>query len=292
MITDRFDALTRDLFTDSSRRGVLRTFLGSVVAFAGVASVDVSAADARKKKRKKKCKGGKKKCGKKCVDLQNDAANCGSCGNRCEAGAVCVDGVCTCPAGQADCGDGCIDIQTDAANCGICGIACPVGICVHGACVCTTDDDCPAGCSFCDDRVQGGKACVAGIDGSAACASDDDCPVGSFCAAEFAPRCSIPCGICPIGETACDETCANLLTDGANCGACGNVCETGSCVHGACACVIADNCPAGCFCSPRKQGGSVCTSGVGEPNCDTDEECPFRSVCVQFVDFCSNPCLG
>jgi hypothetical protein len=57
MDIDHFDALTRGLFAGPSRRGLLRTFLGSGVAFAGITLVAPPVADAKKRKRKKKkCK--------------------------------------------------------------------------------------------------------------------------------------------------------------------------------------------------------------------------------------------
>lgn len=34
-------------------------------------------------------------CSRRCVDVQTDRANCGSCGVRCGAGAECVGGTCT-----------------------------------------------------------------------------------------------------------------------------------------------------------------------------------------------------
>ena len=49
----------------------------------------------------------------------------------------------------------------------------------------------------------------------------------------------IPCagGVCgcPMGQTNCSNTCANLQSDGANCGGCGRACPMGQfCVRGAC----------------------------------------------------------
>lgn len=39
------------------------------------------------------------KCGDACVNTQNDAKNCGTCGKACDAGQVCGNGACasTCP---------------------------------------------------------------------------------------------------------------------------------------------------------------------------------------------------
>lgn len=75
----------------------------------------------------------------KCVDLQNDARNCGACDNICPGPGgffdngkpVCVNGVCgyKCKAGFADCNkkieDGCeVDTQNFHDHCGACGNQC------------------------------------------------------------------------------------------------------------------------------------------------------------------------
>jgi hypothetical protein len=85
-----FDRLTRGLMAAPSRRRVL-CGLGAL-AVPGLA-------DARKKrkKHKKKCKGGKKKCGKKCIPQ----ANCCLPGD-CAADELCSGGVCV----ALDCGAG------------------------------------------------------------------------------------------------------------------------------------------------------------------------------------------
>jgi hypothetical protein len=76
MDTVRFDALTRGLFADPSRRGMLRTLFGSVVAFAilGLSGLDVAMAK-NKKKKKKKCKG----C------CRNDGSPCAKKSAKCKA---------------------------------------------------------------------------------------------------------------------------------------------------------------------------------------------------------------
>jgi hypothetical protein len=43
------------------------------------------------------CPTGQTLCGSGCVDLQSDAANCGSCSEACAAGSACVDGSCQAP---------------------------------------------------------------------------------------------------------------------------------------------------------------------------------------------------
>src|SRR4051794_26776801 len=42
-----------------------------------------------------KCKGGLTKCGRKCLDVSSDPANCGSCNHACAGGQSCVNGQCT-----------------------------------------------------------------------------------------------------------------------------------------------------------------------------------------------------
>jgi hypothetical protein len=226
MDSNRFDALTQRFFAGPSRRGLLRTFLGSAVTGAGVASVGFPMADASKRKRKRKrkrkgkrkkkpstptCQAGARLCGEECIpsgdcctDDDCGAQRCcngtcaGCCDNaHCGAGETCVDGTCACPGEEEICGDVCIDLATDGANCGACGNECTSGTCVHGACACTSDADCPANCSLCRSRLQGGNACLDSFDGFGRCADDDDCPVGSFCGdtgTALGPLCSNLCG--------------------------------------------------------------------------------------------------
>jgi sugar lactone lactonase YvrE len=90
--TERFDRLTRALITESSRRTVLG------LPLIGLATAPFAAVtDAKKRKKKKKrCKGGKVRCGKRCVTTSTDKAHCGKCNNRCESQLTCVGGACKC----------------------------------------------------------------------------------------------------------------------------------------------------------------------------------------------------
>ena len=83
------------------------------------------------------CPSGQVKCKGKCVDLGNDAKNCGACGVVCPTGYTCVAGACvlkSCPAGQVMCNGKCVDLVSDPTNCGACGMVCPTKYtCMNGA---------------------------------------------------------------------------------------------------------------------------------------------------------------
>lgn len=83
------------------------------------------------------CLEGKAPCDGRCVDLTQDAQNCGACGVHCAAGDPCQGGVCGCDAGLKGCGGTCYDTQSSAFHCGTCGNRCDAGtVCRAGACAC------------------------------------------------------------------------------------------------------------------------------------------------------------
>ncbi|MGH2617473.1 MAG: hypothetical protein ACRDJC_19740 [Thermomicrobiales bacterium] len=98
---------------------------------------------------------------------------------------------------------------------------------------------------------------------------------------------------CKGGKKKCGKKCVNLATDGNNCGVCGNACKSGACVHGACTCQGAIECPDGCLCASRAEGGpDACQSGVDQTDtCNEDADCPFRSFCRNVGNECALPCL-
>ncbi|HLV67261.1 MAG TPA: M66 family metalloprotease, partial [Polyangiaceae bacterium] len=82
------------------------------------------------------CPAGQAFCGVECVDVQSDAAHCGSCENACSTGQTCKGGSCACPDGQMACGDACVDVQSDVQHCGTCDNACTLGkVCSAGSCI-------------------------------------------------------------------------------------------------------------------------------------------------------------
>ena len=169
-------------------------------------------------------------CGEACVDVQTDAANCGSCGFSCGPGGSCMDGSCNCT-GTTDCfGRGtCVDTTTDPANCGFCGNVCgPSQVCDAGTC----RTECGAGLTDC------GGACVNTRTDFFHCgACSNPCNSSQACERGVCERaCRMP------DQTRCGTACVRLAVDEANCGTCGNVCPpagmenvaTSECVEAAC----------------------------------------------------------
>jgi hypothetical protein len=206
----RFDDLLRSLFESPTRRGIGRTLagltLGGMLGKSALADVE-----ARKKKRRKKCKGGKKKCGKKCRDLQSDPLNCGSCGNRCDDDMVCRDGECVCPEGETECGDTCCPSGQICAD-GQCAddpcppeFICPLAqACVNGACVC------PAGETACENACcEAGLTCVNG-------ACEDLCPPQLLCL--FGQGCVDGECACPLAACDAADDPTNDQFEGCSCG--------------------------------------------------------------------------
>lgn len=189
------------------------------------------------------CDSGLTACTGACVDLQTDAANCGTCGEACgfpHASATCQGGVCTlgaCDAGWDTCDSdpdtGCEqDVRDDPANCGACGHACeapPHGsaTCANSSCgfACDPDfHDCAGSCVRDDDPAHCGSSCTpcpgsvcspATCDGAACgrapiagcCEQDSDCGDGAPCTADTcgADHTCQHAGVCPPSEVCIAE---------------------------------------------------------------------------------------
>ncbi len=172
------------------------------------------------------CGPGLTRCGDHCVDLRNDRAHCGACGQECAEWADCVRGICglSCPEGQTDCGV-CADLLTDPAHCGGCNATCDAGVaCVAGSCGgdggascpdgqidcgggCTDLDADPANCGYCGIACADGETCAAGV--------------------------CVAVGGCGGYSWICDGVCVDLITDAAHCGACGAACAADEVCSGA-----------------------------------------------------------
>jgi hypothetical protein len=206
-----------------------------------------------------------------CLDLSSDPDNCGACGWPCGPNEACLDGVCavvtsldcagtTCPSGLACCEDetgmpSCAERKSDTENCGWCGHACASNKrCDLGLCLPRWGEKCSASCASgktCCYSLFGGTQCVNTATSALNCGKcGNACGFGETCSGgKCEPWLSVfnPCW---GGQANCGAPgwidCKNLLTDGANCGACRLSCPSGACSAGKCVASgeagIPDNC--------------------------------------------------
>jgi alpha-tubulin suppressor-like RCC1 family protein len=73
----------------------------------------------------------------------------------------------------------------------------------------------------CGQFICGATSCLNNCSGNSQCLSGDACVSGV-------------CTACTSGQSVCPNACANLSSDGANCGACGHSCLGGTCSGGRC----------------------------------------------------------
>jgi len=228
------------------------------------------------------CDMGTVACGGLCIDVTNDARNCGACNAVCNlANAVssCAARTCridACRPGYLNCdgvaSNGCeVAVNgTDRANCGACGRVCTLpnaaGACVAGTCVPGT---CSAGFGDCDSNPANGCEARLAVDGDHCGACGRRCTAGQVCSGGMCVN------ACPMGTTACGRSCRDLMTDVAACGGCGVQCSDAPnalarCLGGAC--------------------GITCTPGWG--NCDgvADNGCERRLTTVTDCGACGRAC--
>lgn len=155
------------------------------------------------------CPCGLLECGTACVDVANDALNCGWCGAKCAANQYCSQGSCGCLPGFVSCPGGCIDPSTDPKNCGMCGRACgAANHCQSGSC----QSACATGYVSC--ATTGGVACVHLDAGMPYCGSCGNvCGPGTICAgASCEPyKPATPCTECPCSSVCGDYACCGAL---------------------------------------------------------------------------------
>ena len=184
--------------------------------------------------------------------VASDPLNCGGCGVACSGQNVapaCGSGVCdgACAVGFADCNgdkqtDGCeTHTGADTANCGACGVVCSTSEIMSVACsagIC--DGACATGWGDCNGNKQ-----TDGCETNVASNPQDCGACGTTCSGNHVPspacsggRCD---GACATGWADCNGNAAvdgceqNILTDAANCGACGAACAD-TCAAGTCVC--------------------------------------------------------
>ena len=173
----------------------------------------------------------------KCIDTTADSKNCGSVGNQCVSGMVCVNSECVineCPDGQTLCattsGNTCIDTKgTDINNCGACGYTCVdqpqtnviADVCSNGVCQYRCKEGyANAGTATapnCVDTMTDGKNCGA---------VGNDCTKIANVKVAYCNEGTCAVATCQSGYHIYDATCESNTID--NCGAHGNKCITGN----------------------------------------------------------------
>lgn len=150
-------------------------------------------------------------CNDRCFDTSINPNHCGACGNRCDAGQICVRGRCetscgtgSCPQGLSCCASaenrccqsfetccpgGCKALLSDRDNCGACGHACPIGqSCIGGACGCREGFKyCGDECDVCDKCIREEWECCGLTSG---CGPGHHCcglGITKFCSAQPCP---------------------------------------------------------------------------------------------------------
>jgi hypothetical protein len=152
------------------------------------------------------------------------------------------------------CNGSCVPLYSDTENCGGCNNRCAAGLaCVNGVC----GTQCPKGNLLCAKDGGAGTCVKAMTDNSNCGGCGITCGSNQIC---YNGKCSGTCGDANTGQTACmpdggTAYCANLSTDNANCGGCGNACgQAQACSLGKCA----DECqPNQTFCN--NGSGPFCT---------------------------------
>jgi len=177
------------------------------------------------------CKEGLSECNLKCVDLDNDPANCGSCGRACHAGDGCVFGLCG--------NEGALVLGRDGGDASHADSA--IGNDVSTGDVATADGPSGDGSSGDSTTADGqggdgqgdGNTCVPPFDTAEHCGDCDTQCSGAtpVCGIQGTYKCLAACEA-PL--EACGAVCVDKFSDENNCGMCGNVCPSAICQAGKC----------------------------------------------------------
>ena len=261
------------------------------------------------------CQGSLKCCEGFCVDVNNNDANCGYCGNPCGEGGKCQSGSCVetcgdagavCLSNQECCDDVCVDTNYNAAYCGDCDTQCGDGeVCSGGVCeTLECDPECESGETCC--KVGTTNSCVdldsdrnnCGTCGNA-CGLNEVCRDGACSADECEPPCT-------GGMRCCGGTCVDSQSDPENCGFCGKVCDeikSDGCTAGQCSCRGAlecrsdQQCCEGIGCRNVKTDPSNCGEcglqcAIGESCAEGECSCGTGPRCEETESCCAGVCLN
>lgn len=237
-----------------------------------------------------RCSAGLTECASVCVNLSDDARNCGRCGTSCVSGQ-CSGGLCVMPPPCGDLGQGCC-----AGSCNP-GLSCQSGTCRSAVCTLGEAASCTPGAAAPGCCTQG-RSCTTTRGGPRCCR-----PVGGSCSQQEGCCGEATCsgGVCRA-VTACLPTGTACEDDGVCCpnrnGVRRCVYNAGSAFGRACAegCASHSECATGC-CAVMPPGGNAvcahprfCAASTGcyaqvAQLCDRDESCcavgvaPRATVC-------------
>ena len=172
-------------------------------------------------------------------------------------------------------------------------LECPTGnICGEDG-FCRTQPKCPSGSALCNGEcltLNRHDSCGACPSSAATTAHQGACADAEFCNVASSVTASTCATFCKPGLNLCGNTCNDLTSDAANCGACGNICSAGSaCIAGTCQlkcqtgleicgglCVDKSSDRANCgACSNPCPSGQICSSGSCVVSCLAGEkQCP------------------
>ncbi|HVT10231.1 MAG TPA: hypothetical protein VHO67_22380 [Polyangia bacterium] len=244
-------------------------------------------------------------CGSQCVNLTNDANNCGACGHSCASlphvkpnatspAVQCVSGACViqpagCVSGYGHCSskpdDGCETDLTRPQTCGSCTNSCasPLGLCstTTGAPVCASSCTAPTpnlcGSKCVDTKTDPTNCGTCGHD----CTALPHLKPGAAVTCDGSGGCVVPQSACATGYANCSsgaadadgcETATNTLS---NCGGCGISCSqpnaTATCASGTCSIVS-------------------CSSGYGD--CTSAAGCETPLNTASHCGSCTTSCSG
>ena len=196
-------------------------------------------------------------CGGFCVNTKLDDKNCGTCGNQCTNGQVCLQGKCSACAQNSDCGGF--------------GRVCSNGVCQVGNC--RQASDCKKGqicknniCSTCtqDKDCSSGQLCLNGTCKVGACRQTSDCKNGQVCKNNTCSPCTQN-NECPNDQICKNKACSACTQD--------SECDSGKlCLNGACK-------VGNCRKTPDCKNGQICKNNACSA-CAQDSECNPAQLCL------------